>query len=353
MAHMTVSEVNVALARCIGGNICRYLKRRPIGADVETERCNIVNLGLYAHVMAWDGLTDDVRYLMECKAQSFCHCLGPCKDSPVVALSDAKDGSGDLKAQIWQEDIVSFFVVSLDEKPITNVTVDVMQLDKGVPELAQRAYGVKQTDTVFKVEVRGPLDADENYQLKTTIENSCGFIVVSTPITVAPCAVTVVTEYTNVTCVNAENGTITLTPSGGTAPYSYAWHVPSSATDPGDVSTASHLVPGTYTIDITDDAGCSTTVSVTITQPLNRLTANVESKENAVVSPPSNGSVTMSVSGGTGPYTYQWYNANMTPRVGQTGLTMSAPAGTYFFVVTDANGCEFTYGPVDLGAVNT
>ena len=126
----------------------------------------------------------------------------------------------------------------------------------------------------------------------------------------------------NIACAGAPTGTATANVSGGTGPYSYSWN-----TIP--VQTAHHnsLVAGTYTVTVTDAAGCSVTRTIALTQG-STLTATA-AVTNILCNGASTGSVVITPTGGAGPYT-------ITPA--QTGLA----AGNYVFTVTDANGCSIT-----------
>ena len=66
----------------------------------------------------------------------------------------------------------------------------------------------------------------------------------------------------NVTAAGAGNGSATVVPSGGTAPYTYSWS-PSG----GIAATATGLSAGVYTVTVTDFNGCQTTKSVTVYEP--------------------------------------------------------------------------------------
>jgi hypothetical protein len=137
---------------------------------------------------------------------------------------------------------------------------------------------------------------------------------------------------TNVSCNGGSNGTATVTPTSGTAPYTYAWS-PSG----GTASTASGLLAGSYTVTITDANGCTGTRNFTITQPAAPLAATGGFKVDPTCNGGSNGSATVFVTGGTTPYTYSWSPSGGTAATG-TGLS----AGTYTVTVTDSKGCTAT-----------
>src|SRR6185369_15787504 len=148
-----------------------------------------------------------------------------------------------------------------------------------------------------------------SYTFTVTDANGCSITV---PVTITePTPITATTAVTNVACNGGATGSVVITPSGGTAPYTIT-------------PAQTNLAAGSYTFTVTDANGCSITVPVTITQG-GSLTATT-----AVTDPTcnggSNGSVVITPAGGTAPYT-------ITPA--QTNLA----AGSYTFTVTDANGC--------------
>lgn len=132
-----------------------------------------------------------------------------------------------------------------------------------------------------------------------------------------------------VTCFAACNGTATVTATGGTPSYTYAW----SPTG-GNAASASSLCAGTYSCSITDSKGCTTTATFSITQPaaLAATTSFTQATCNA-----SNGSASVSVSGGTGSYTYAW-----APTGGNAATATGLAAGPYSCTITDANSCTLT-----------
>src|SRR5262249_5027597 len=131
--------------------------------------------------------------------------------------------------------------------------------------------------------------------------------------------------HVNLASCGATNGSIDLSVTGGTAPYTYAW------TNGASTQDLTGLAAGTYTCTVTDAHGCTTQQPVTITAPgapgLSETHANVSCHGGA------NGTVDLSVTGGTAPFTYAWSNGATTQDL--SGLA----AGTYNVTVTDAANC--------------
>ncbi len=147
---------------------------------------------------------------------------------------------------------------------------------------------------------------------------------------------------TMVSCNGDSDGTITVSPAGGTEPYSYDW---SHASEIG--ATATDLSAGQYSVTVTDQEDCSTVIQAEVTEPAAiqiNLTAQNESSPNA-----GDGAVITEVTGGTGDYTFVWDNGMMTQDISDL------PSGIYIVVITDENGCTATSGitveegPVDCG----
>ncbi|RMG88945.1 MAG: hypothetical protein D6706_22260 [Chloroflexi bacterium] len=134
---------------------------------------------------------------------------------------------------------------------------------------------------------------------------------------------------TDVSCAGGSDGTATATVSGGNAPYTYLWNDPSSQT----TQTATGLLPGTYTVTVTDQDGCTTTASVTINEPAPLSVTTTAT--NVTCGGANDGTATANVSGGTPPYAYVW---NTTP-IQTLPTAIQLAVGTYFVTVTDANGC--------------
>lgn len=133
---------------------------------------------------------------------------------------------------------------------------------------------------------------------------------------------------TNVKCPQDVNGSATVTPTGGTGPYSYSWNT----SPPQSASTATALGLGIYVCTITDATGCARKDSVQI-GATTTLTLNPTSTD-AICSQP-NGDASANASGGVGPYTYVW---NTSP-VQNTGTATGLLPAVYSVSVTDTDGC--------------
>lgn len=161
-----------------------------------------------------------------------------------------------------------------------------------------------------------------------TITDALSATVTSTVLITQPAALSANISSSVANCGN-QNGTATVTPSGGTPGYTYSWNVTPAQT----TQTATGLGAGNYTIAVTDANGCTKTQTVTITSS-NALTLSTSSTQTGCKV--SNGTATASAGSGTAPYTYNWSGGQTTATA--TGLS----AGTYTATVTDANGCTGT-----------
>ncbi len=131
---------------------------------------------------------------------------------------------------------------------------------------------------------------------------------------------------TNVTCNGNADGSITVTPTGGTGAYSYLW-APGAQITP----TISGQAAGTYTVTITDVNLCTITLQYTISEPI--VLSAAMAFTNVLCNGACNGTAALTVTGGTGPYTYSWSSGQGTPNVA------NMCPGTYTVNVTDVNGC--------------
>jgi gliding motility-associated-like protein len=175
-----------------------------------------------------------------------------------------------------------------------------------------------------------------NYTLTVTDINGCSIsdsLTLNQP-TVLTSNASVTSNFngTNISCNGAMDGSAQVSGAGGVGPYSFLWNTSDTST------TISNLSVGTYAVVVTDANGCSTTDTVSLTEPsLFSITAGVQSNYNGYnisCAGGANGQVAALAIGGTGPYNYSWSNGSSSP--GQNNLA----AGMYIINVSDANGCS-------------
>lgn len=140
--------------------------------------------------------------------------------------------------------------------------------------------------------------------------------------------------YNNITCYGLANGSIDLTIEGGTQPYSILW---SNGDTNEDIN---NLMPTTYIYTVTDANNCTSSNSQQITQP-NQLEVSADIVNN-LCHGDTNGSIDITISGGTTPYDITWSN---TDYVNAQNDIVNAPADTYTLNIVDQNNCsiEETY----------
>lgn len=175
------------------------------------------------------------------------------------------------------------------------------------------------------------------------VEDNAGTIfTINAPGTVPPCAscptlTTNTSNLTDATC-NGGTGSASLSTSGGAGPYSYLW-MPGNLTG----ATQNNLSPGNYTVTITDNNGCTGTITVTINQPAILQTNNFGAIPSTCGA--ANGAAFANATGGTSPYSYTW--SNSTGNLQITGSSNIADtlnniaAGDYYILIQDANNCTF------------
>jgi PKD repeat protein len=131
---------------------------------------------------------------------------------------------------------------------------------------------------------------------------------------------------TQPSCAQVQNGSITLNPTGGSAPYTYSWN-----NGAGNVSSVSGLGAGTIIASVTDNDGCVTSQSFSLAYTSNVVVSGLSTQPTC--SPNTDGAITASAAGGNG-FTYQW-------TAGPTAATYSGlGAGTYIVTATADNGCS-------------
>ncbi len=163
-----------------------------------------------------------------------------------------------------------------------------------------------------------------------TATDSLGCTVTDSASIVAPPDLIVATSLTQApTCDGTGDGSIAVNVSGGTSPYNIRWNT-------GIItSTLENLNPGTYTVEVSDEAGCMITDSITI-EGATDISVTVTELSGATSSNNADATATVTATGGLAPYTFNWDNG----AVGDTVTNLSP--GNHVVVATDANGCTGT-----------
>ncbi len=159
-----------------------------------------------------------------------------------------------------------------------------------------------------------------------TVKDASNCTVLANATITQPTQIVLSNTKVNVLCNGGNNASIDLTVTGGSSPFTYAW---SNAATSQDIST---LIAGTYTVSVNDNNWCSASSSIVISQPA--LLTVIAAQTNVSCSGGNNGSITLTVAGGTSPFNYNWGGGVVTPN--RTSLT----AGNYSVIVTDANACS-------------
>lgn len=172
------------------------------------------------------------------------------------------------------------------------------------------------------------------HEIKYTVSNTSGCITTeSTLITVneVPSVSGVITQAS---CIDATDGGVDVTVSGGTPPYTYAW----SGGNPPTQDLV-NVAPGVYTVTVTDQNSCSQVESYTVgtsAQPV-LVTAVITQATNAAT---PNGAIVTTVTGGVPPYSFAWSNSETTQSIS------NLLPGTYDLTILDAAGCSYFFSYV-------
>lgn len=170
--------------------------------------------------------------------------------------------------------------------------------------------------------------APATYQLKVTDKQGCA-LSLSTAIS-EPVRLAMTVSADPVKCFGEATGAITLNVSGGKGAYSYTLNaLPAQTTNRFD-----HLTKGNYLLTVKDGNGCKLADNAVISQPEPLSYTRVAI--DPVCSYSADGSIEVTLKGGTPPYNYSWSGNTTAPSPKISNLK----GGVYFINMTDANGCQ-------------
>jgi gliding motility-associated-like protein len=164
-----------------------------------------------------------------------------------------------------------------------------------------------------------------------TIKDALGCVVTQTVTLTDPAAVAVTIQSTTSATCNTSNGAATVNVTGGTGAYTYAWSPVG-----GTAATASGLPAGSYNVLVTDANSCPKNLTINISN-LNGPSAALGAVSNITCNASCNGSASVSVTGGTGAYTYSW-----SPSGGVASSAAGLCQGNYVCTIRDSNNCLTT-----------
>lgn len=190
----------------------------------------------------------------------------------------------------------------------------------------------------------GNLSAGSNVLTWTISDNSsvCTSTADNIDVTYSP-AITLTPAVTDVLCQGASTGAVDLTVAGGIAPFTYVWSNGGSSEDLSNIPAA------TYSVTVTDAAGCSASLNnIVVAEPASTAIATATGT-NVTCFGAANGSIAVTVTGGTSPYDFSIDGGATYPILDAASNTFSGLApGTYDVKVRDANGCETPATPVSI-----
>ena len=165
-----------------------------------------------------------------------------------------------------------------------------------------------------------------NYTLKVMDANGCNTFI-SGDVTEPQELIVENTSVANLRCSGNNQGDVTISVRGGVEPYSYIWNTGATTRD------IQNLTAGNYDVKVRDANGCEKATSAEVIEPP-VLVKSIDAITHISCHGQSNGSVNISVSGGTPPYSYQWSNGNTSQDL------LDVPAGAYSVLIREGNGCE-------------
>ena len=171
---------------------------------------------------------------------------------------------------------------------------------------------------------------EQEASLSVRANDNCGGFPAASSCTTPACSggIPQIVQIQDVDCYGNSNGSVEVTATGPGAPFTFTLGTETNAT-----GLFENLPAGDYTISVTNQVNCVTSIDVAISQPW-LLSTNIGLEQAISCSTAQDGSLAALPNGGTPPYNYLWSN-------GQTdSIATNLASGTVSLTITDANGCQ-------------
>lgn len=244
-----------------------------------------------------------------------------------LTLSDANNCTEQLTQQVFDNTAVTLSIVSFDSVSCFGANDATVTLNA---DFGTEAYsftvnnGTPQADSVF-TNLAGGLNTFE-----VTDANACTF---TQQITIyEPTAIVLSSSLTDLTCYQANDGTIEINALGGTLPYLFALN---TSVMPQISNQFASLAEGTYTAYISDANNCIDSLNNLVINMPDSLLINSIASTDVSCFGNADGELIITATGGTLPYAYS-VNGGAT-QASNTFATLAG--GVYNIEVTDSNNC--------------
>ena len=302
------------------------------------------NTGIFDPAAAGAGFFNIV-YTLACGSDSINILVNQCLTlTPCVQLDGDLSVSGGISPYTWQEWIPAGVTQITDQATCTACGFSWNALVSQCLNGIFPATSCNSPAHWSMVATADSIPPPANFPVQVTdANNNAGTItsVASLPAcSLCPTLTILTSNVTGALCAGDANGSFDVSTSGGVPPYDYV--LMSGATTVATFNNVAGsqsftgLAAGTYTLNVLDNDTCPGTAIIVITEPP-ALGSGTPAVTDANCSQ-SNGAITVSPTGGTGSYSYNW---NTSP-VQTTATVSNLAAASYNVTITDANGCSVT-----------
>jgi len=338
----TVDAAGTYMVRVTGSNGCESTAEATVTASDDLPQVEILDVAELTCIVTTVTLAGELQGDVEDFDIQWTDESGTVISEQLTADVSAA-GSYELSVTNKANGCQTLSAVTVMEIRLDPVSSYALENSNGLLSLASTAEGEPSEfqwsvdGVILSEQELADFEFEENgiYEICLTVTNDCGSDTYCESYDYAV-ALAYSAAASDVLCNAANDGSITVDPSGGKGDYTITWEGPGGFVA-SDLSIGG-LAPGEYTMLLQDSYGYELSESYTIDEPseveLVSADATMETSSGA-----SDGTVTVEIAGGTGDYTYLWSNGSTEPNLD------GVPAGDYTVDVTDANGCTKTFGP--------